>query len=80
MVGARAIRGGVTFGPPKTKRPRRTVALDEETVAALEAHRDAQLLERAFLGPAYVDHDLVFAREDGKPIHPQASPASSLAK
>jgi integrase len=64
-------RGGVTFGPPKTKRSRRTVALDEETVEALRAQREAQLFERAFLGEGYVDHDVIFAREDGEPIHPQ---------
>jgi integrase len=64
-------RGGVSFGPPKSKRSHRTIALDAETVVALRAHRQAQLLERAFAGDAYVDHDLVFAREDGTPIHPQ---------
>lgn len=65
------VRGGVGFGPPKTERSRRTVALDEGTVAALHAHRDAQQLERAFLAAAYVDKDLVFAREDGEPLYPQ---------
>ena len=64
-------RGGVTFGPPKSKRSRRSVALDAETVEALRSHREAQLLERAFAGEAYVDRDLVFADELGGPIHPQ---------
>jgi len=64
-------RGGVTFGPPKSKRSRRTIALDAETVEALKAHREAQLLERSFAGDAYVDHDLVFADELGRPIYPQ---------
>jgi integrase len=63
--------GGATFGPPKSKRSHRTVALESETVDALRAHREAQLLERAFMADVYVDHDLVFAREDGSPIHPQ---------
>jgi integrase len=63
-------RGGVTFGPPKSKRSRRTVALDEATVAALREHREAQLLERAFAGDAYVDLDLVFADELGGTIYP----------
>jgi integrase len=45
--------------------------LDVETVEALRAHREAQLLERAFAGEAYVDHDLVFADEIGNPIYPQ---------
>jgi integrase len=64
-------RGGATFGPPKRSRSRRTIALDDETVAALRRHRDAQLLERDFAGDAYADHDLVFADELGGLIHPQ---------
>lgn len=63
-------RGGVTFGPPKSKRSRRTIALDAETVDALRAHREAQFLERAFADEAYVDHDLVFCDELGAPIYP----------
>lgn len=49
------------FGPPKTARSRRTVALDPETVAVLRAHRETQLLERDFAGDAYQDGDLVSA-------------------
>jgi integrase len=64
-------RGGCTFGPPKSARGRRTIALDVETVDALRRHRDAQQLERAFAADAYVDQDLVFADELGGPIHPQ---------
>ncbi len=64
-------RGGASFGPPKTARSRRTVALDPETVDALRRHRDAQLLERDFAGDAYEDRDLVFADKLGAPIHPQ---------
>jgi integrase len=63
--------GGCTFGPPKSTRSRRTIALDPETVRILAEHRDAQLLERDFAGPAYVDGDLVFADVLGGPIHPQ---------
>jgi integrase len=63
--------GGVTFGPPKSKRSERTVALDIETVAALCHHRQTQQLERDLAGPAYDDGDLVFADELGRPIHPQ---------
>ena len=40
-------------------------------MAALRKHREAQLLERAFAGEAYVDSDLVFADELGGSIHPQ---------
>jgi integrase len=64
-------RGGVSFGPPKSARSRRTIALDPETVRVLREYRATQLLERAFAGDAYVDQDLVFANELGAPIHPQ---------
>jgi integrase len=60
-----------SFGPPKSQRSERTIALDRETVDALRHHRATQVLERDLAGPAYVDHDLVFADELGQPIHPQ---------
>jgi integrase len=62
--------GGVRFGPPKSARSRRTIALDPETVRLLAGHREAQLLERDLAGPAYVDADLVFANELGGAIRP----------
>jgi integrase len=62
--------GGVAFGPPKSERSRRTIALDPETARALGLHREQQLLERDFAGDAYADQDLVFADELGAPIHP----------
>ena len=46
------------------------IALDPATVAALRAHRTAQLEERLFLGPLYNKANLVFCREDGEPLHP----------
>jgi integrase len=63
-------RGGLTFGPPKSTRSRRTIALDPETVDALHRHRDAQLLERGLAATAYSDLDLVFCNELGGAIHP----------
>jgi hypothetical protein len=36
----------------------------------LRRHRETQVLERGFAGPAYVDHDLVFADQLGGPIQP----------
>jgi integrase len=64
-------RGGASFGPPKSRRSRRTIALDPETVDALREHRDVQLAERDFALDAYEDHDLVFCDELGAPYHPQ---------
>jgi integrase len=66
-----STRGGVSFGPPKSSRSRRTIALDPETARVLREHREAQLLERDLAGEAYGDRDLVFADELGGPIHPQ---------
>jgi integrase len=65
------VPGGLAFGPPKSARSLRTIALDPETVAALEHHRATQLLERQLAGEAYDDRDLVFANELGGPTHPQ---------
>jgi integrase len=64
-------RDGAAFGPPKSARSRRTVALDPDTVAALRRHRDGQLVEQALAGDAYQDHDLVFANELGRPLLPK---------
>jgi integrase len=65
------VNGQTTFGPPKSGRGWRSVALDSATVAALERHRDTQLVERAFAGDAYDDHDLVFCDELGRLLPPQ---------
>jgi integrase len=62
--------GGCAFGPPKSGRSQRTVALDAETVEALRHHCDVQRLERDLAGPAYEDNDLVFCDEIGRPIYP----------
>ncbi len=57
---------------PKTEKGARTIALDPETVAALRAHRVAQMERRLLLGSSYEDSgDLVFTSEDGSPIHPE---------
>jgi integrase len=60
----------LTFGAPKTMRSRRTISLDPATLAALSNHRARQRAERTALGAAYSDQDLVFAKIDGSPTHP----------
>jgi integrase len=60
----------LTVGRPKTLRGERKLALDPETIRILTEHRAGQDRERALLGDGYVDNDLVFAREDGSPVHP----------
>jgi integrase len=64
-------KGGATFGPPKSRRSERTIALDPGTVDALRHHHETQKLEHALAGPAYTDGDLVFCDELGAPIYPQ---------
>ncbi|HJN91993.1 MAG TPA: tyrosine-type recombinase/integrase [Dehalococcoidia bacterium] len=56
---------GVTVRPPKTARGRRTIALSDETLQTLHAHRARQLAHRLALGPAHQDEDLVFPAANG---------------
>lgn len=72
------VRGadGLGFGPPKTAKARRSVALDPATVAALRAHRRRQAEDRLAFGPGYQDADLVFARADGSPLDPDTVSAT----
>jgi len=64
------VNNKLDFGTPKTEKGSRNVWLDTHTVAALRSHRRTQVAERLAWGPEYQDNDLVFAREDGTPIHP----------
>jgi integrase len=66
----RQLKADMTFGPPKSRRSERTIALDADTVEALRRHVDAQQLERGLAGPAYEDQDLVFCDELGTPLRP----------
>jgi integrase len=54
-------QGTRRLAEPKTDRARRTIAIDEDTVAALIAHRDRQRIVR--LGGGFV-----FATADGNPL------------
>jgi integrase len=63
------LHRGSSFGPPKTANGEaRRVELDGRTVGVLLAQRLQQDEQRAAWGAAYVDHGLVFAREDGNPL------------
>jgi len=66
-----AVNHQVQLGTPKTAKSRRSVALDKGTVAALRAHRQRQLEERMLMGPGFADHDLVFCKVTGEPLHPE---------
>jgi len=61
----------MSWDTPKTAKGRRSVALDDTTVAALKAHRSRQLEERLSLGASYADQDLVVCLADGTPLHPK---------
>jgi len=61
----------VHFGTPKTAKGRRSVSLDAVTIAGLREHRRAQAAERLLMGAGWRDHDLVFAKVDGSPLHPE---------
>lgn len=52
------------------------IALDLGTVAALQAHRQAQAIIRPRFGPYDEDADLVFARPDGSRMDPIRSAAA----
>ncbi|MEX2551845.1 MAG: site-specific integrase, partial [Actinomycetota bacterium] len=60
------------FGTPKSFSGGRTLDLDAKTVHILRAHRTKQSEERLAWGPTYVDSGLVFTRENGELIHPDA--------
>jgi integrase len=54
----------------KTDRSERVIDLDARTIEVLQSHRTAQRRARQLLGDGYRNHDLVFAKADGEPIHP----------
>lgn len=54
----------------KTGAGRRTIDLDDRTISVLRRWRKTQAEEKLLLGARYRDSDLVFARADGDPIHP----------
>lgn len=60
----------VSVHQPKTRRGRRSVALDATSVEVLRSHRARQLAERLRLGPAWLDSGYVFCGVDGAPLHP----------
>lgn len=60
----------VGFSEPKTKRGRRTIWLDSQTVETLEVWRDVQDGERRSNPELWTETGLVFTRENGTAWHP----------
>jgi integrase len=63
---------GQKFDTPKTDESAGVVHLDATTVSVLLGQQLAQGEERLRWGDAYSDHGLVFSREDGVPLNPNA--------
>jgi integrase len=60
------VNGVGQMSEPKTRRGRRTIALDPVTLEALQAHAARQ----ADCGGVWTDSGLVFTGTDGQPLHP----------
>ena len=65
------IAGKLVETEPKTKRGRRSIALDAETVALLRQQAARQLAEQQALGDEWVDSGRVFTQENGSELHPE---------
>lgn len=48
------------------------MTLPKKDLCILRSHRKSQAREKLLLGSGYSDQELVFAREDGKPLHPNS--------
>jgi integrase len=62
------IEGAYEFVKLKSDDSIRTLEIDDETLAALKAHKIQQNTDRLAMGDKWVDHDLVFTTTNGKPI------------
>ena len=65
------IDGKLCETEPKTKRGRRLIALDAETVAVLRQQAARQLAEQQALGDDWIDSGRVFTAENGAQLHPE---------
>lgn len=57
---------------PKSDHGRRTVEVDESTVATLRHHRGSQLGRRMLVGAGWREGDLVFCGPAGEQLHPES--------
>jgi integrase len=66
------VNGVAQMSEPKTKRGRRTIALDPVTLQVLKGHAARQADEQSNWNEAGINSDFVFTREDGQPLQPWA--------
>ena len=66
------VDGVAQISEPKTRRGRRTIAIDPETLEALKAHAARQADERGASGEAWLESGYVFVRPSGEALQPFA--------
>ena len=78
----RSLHKGLVFEPTKTQAGRRSIDIDEETVAVLRAHIGKQLLFQLESEGSYQEGGLLFADPLGRPFNPMSLTRAfqSLAK
>lgn len=62
---------GFRFTEPKTENSKRGILVHEKVVKALKKHKKTQNEFKLLFGNSYHDYDLIFCREDGKPVYPR---------
>lgn len=65
--------GEIVFRAPKTAKGRRMVSLSPSAALLLQEYKDKQSAQRAMLGIALKDDDLVFNDLEGKPLLPDTA-------
>ena len=65
------VDGELVVTPPKTKKSRRTIALDARLVDLLAAHKDIQEAEAERAANLWEDTGYVFTTEFGRPVDPR---------
>ncbi|MFD7978822.1 tyrosine-type recombinase/integrase [Streptomyces sp. NPDC059071] len=63
--------GGLVFTRPKTKKSQNPVPIPPPFIPPLRELRALQEQERTAAGDLWQDHDVVFARPDGRPLDPR---------
>ena len=65
------VRGELIISTPKTEKGIRHVTLSPEVIDALELHRKRQEAERARIGLAWLELELIFTKQDGGYVTPR---------